>query len=150
MSIKLNNPVFVIQNNLVCPATAGAGNPYLVFEANIGGQYGADLYSLSISFSSTFTQNYYYLLVIEGIQLGDQQNPNNFQQPDITSPAIDYIKQDTYISLPAGAKIKLYAYNSTGTTSNGSLSILIYKDDKAVGVLPTFQNQKITFGNSFA
>jgi hypothetical protein len=138
MSIKLNNPVFIVKDNLICPATATANSQYLVFEANIGGQYGADLYSLSISFSSTFAQNYYYLLELSGIQLGDAQNPNNFQQPDITSPAIDYIKQDTYISLPAQATLKLYAYNSTGTTSNGSLSILVYKDDKIAGTFPAF------------
>jgi len=134
MSQKLNNPVFIIKDNLVCPASATAGSPYLIFEADIGGQYGADLYSLSISFSSTFTQNYYYLLTIDGIQIGDMQNPNNFSQPDITSPAIDYIKQDTYITLPPHATIKIYGYNATGTTSNGTLSVLIYKDDKQQGL----------------
>ena len=96
------------------------------------------LYSLSISFSSTFTQNYYYLLTIDGIQIGDMQNPNNFSQPDITSPAIDYIKQDTYITLPPHSTIKIYGYNATGTTSNGTLSVLIYKDDKQEGLFESF------------
>jgi len=150
MSQKLNNPVFIIKDNLVCPASATAGSPYLIFEADIGGQYGADLYSLSISFSSTFTQNYHYLLTIDGIQIGDMQNPNNFSQPDITAPAIDYIKQDTYITLPPHATIKIYGYNATGTTSNGTLSILIYKDDKTEGSF--FNNisngsEGIKFGN---
>ena len=134
MSVKLDNPVFIPKNNLVCPSTATASSPAVIFEADIGGQYGADLYSLSISFSSEFTQNYYYILTIDGIQIGDMQNPNNFSQPDITSPAIDYIKQDTYISLPPHATLRILGFNATGTSSNGTLSVLVYKNDKQQGL----------------
>jgi len=134
MSVKLDNAVYIVKNNLVCPSTATAGSPYIIFEADIGGQYGADLYSLSISFSTIFTQNYYYLLTIDGVQIGDAQNPNNYSQPDITSPAIDYIKQDTYIPIQPHATLRIMGFNNSGTTSNGTLSVLVYKNDKQQGL----------------
>lgn len=129
MSIELKNPVLITATNKVCPASSTASNPAVIFEGNIGGQYGTRVYSLSISFSSLFTQNYVYLLQIEGVQIGDTDNPNNYQQPDITSPSIDYIKQDTVIKLNPNAKITILGYNATGTTSAGTLSVLIYKDN---------------------
>lgn len=126
---ELKNPVFVIKDNLVCPASATADTPYTMFKGNIGGQYGSKIYSLSLSFSDTFTQNYYYVITIDGIQIGDNQYPNNYQQPDITTPVIDMIKQDTCFRVPAGATLEIKAYNNTSTTDAGSLSFYIEKDD---------------------
>ncbi len=147
MTILLKNPVFIVKDNLVCPASATPAEPATIFEADIGGQYGATLYSLSISFSSTFTQNYYYLLSLDGVQLGDASNPNNYQQPDITAPAIDFIKQDTAIKLQPHAKLTIKGYNNTDTTSVGTLSVLIYKDDNSAHENIIADNRGINFGS---
>ena len=130
MVTKLQNPVLISIMNKSCPTTATASDPTLMIDEDIGSSYGSDIYSLSFSFSSNFVQNYSYKMEIDGVQIGSASYPNNFQSPDATTPSFDYVKQDTVIPVPAGARLRIYAYNSNSATAAGTFSLYIYKDDK--------------------
>ena len=134
------NDLSVIKNSLVIPVYAFSV-PYtnnvvpilndannIVEQAKAGQSYLGNvpllLKSLFISYDSTFVQYYSMQVDLNGLNIDN----NRFTIPPAGSSGFDYVPTGTSYFIPAGSKLKIYAYNSGGATTNGTINVLAVFD----------------------
>ena len=78
------------------------------------------LKSLSVSYDSTFLSYYSLQVDLNGLNIDN----NTFTKAPGGSSGFDYVPTSSAFFIPAGSKLRVFAYNSGGATTNGILNIL--------------------------
>jgi len=120
----LRHPMYLVTTAVDVPASSTLQNPATILNTSVAGSYGARLASVSIAVDSIFQANYYWKLVVDGVTSPAQP----FVPFDPTVNTFDLIPAGTFYLLKPGAGIHFYAYNETGTTSDGHASIYVSAD----------------------
>ena len=136
LSELIANDLSVIKNSLIIPvfnySVPYTNNtvPILNDANNIVEQYKAGqsylgnvpllLKSLFVSYDSTFLSDYSILIDLNGLNIDN----NTFTQAPGNSSGFDYVPTSSAFYIPAGSKLRVFAYNSGGATANGTLNIL--------------------------
>ena len=136
LSELIANDLNVIKNSLIIPvfnySVPYTNNtvPILNDANNIVEQYKAGqsylgnvpllLESLFVSYDSTFLSDYSILIDLNGLNIDN----NTFTQAPGNSSGFDYVPTSSAFYIPAGSKLRVFAYNSGGATANGTLNIL--------------------------
>jgi len=120
----LRHPMYLVTTAVDVPASSTLQNPATILNTSVAGSYGARLASVSIAVDSIFQANYYWKLVVDGVTSPAQP----FVPFDPTVNTFDLIPAGTFYLLKPGAGIHFYAYNETGTTSDGNASIYVSAD----------------------
>jgi len=120
----LRHPMYLVTTAVDVPASSTLQNPKAILDTAVAGSYGARLASVSIAVDSIFQANYYWKLVVDGVTSPTQP----FIPYDPTVNTFDLIPSGTFYLLKPGAGIHFYAYNATGTTSDGHASIYVSAD----------------------
>jgi hypothetical protein len=136
LSELIANDLSVIKNSLIIPvfnySVPYTNNtvPILNDANNIVEQYKAGqsylgnvpllLESLFVSYDSTFLSDYSILIDLNGLNIDN----NTFTQAPGNSSGFDYVPTSSAFYIPAGSKLRVFAYNSGGATANGTLNIL--------------------------
>lgn len=124
------NDISVIENSLVIwqpnisVSSANTTVPSLnqanaVLVQNLG-QSPLLLKSLYLSYDSTFGSKYSVYVEMEGLNIAN----NTFNLPPAASGGFDFVPTGTSYKIPAQATLKIYAYNSGGAATNGTLNVL--------------------------
>ena len=82
------------------------------------------LKSLFISYDSTFAQYYSLQVDLNGLNIDN----NQFTVPPAGSSGFDYVPTASAYFIPAGSKLRIFAYNSGGATTNGTINVLAVFD----------------------
>lgn len=134
------NDLSVIKNSLIIPVFkfsvpyTNTTVPILNDSNNIIEQYKSGLSylgnvplllkSLFISYDSTFAQYYSMQVDLNGLNIDN----NQFTIPPAGSSGFDYVATGTSYPIPAGSKLRIFAYNSGGATTNGTINVLAVFD----------------------
>ena len=82
------------------------------------------LKSLFISYDSTFAQYYSMQVDLNGLNIDN----NMFTPPPAGSSGFDYVPTGAAYFITAGSKLRIFAYNSGGATTNGTINVLAVFD----------------------
>ncbi|MEM3423827.1 MAG: hypothetical protein QXE51_04615 [Nitrososphaeria archaeon] len=129
------NDLSVIKNSLVIPiynitASASQTTPPVLNQANALvykplGNIPLLAQSIFISYNSTFAANYALLLQLEGLNIDN----NNFFTPPTGSSGYDFVPTGKSYFIPAGATLRIWAYNTVSTNNvNGVFNVLAVFD----------------------
>jgi len=120
----LRHPMYLVTTAVDVSALSTLQSPATLLDTAVAGSYGARLASVSIAVDAVFQANYYWKLVVDGVTSPTQP----FIPFDPTVNTFDLIPSGTFYLLKPGAGIHFYAYNATGTTSDGHASIYVSAD----------------------
>jgi len=120
----LRHPMYLVTTAVDVPAGSTLQSPATILNTAVAGSYGARLASVSIAVDAIFQANYYWKLVVDGVTSPTQP----FIPFDPTVNTFDLIPSGTFYLLKPGAGVHFYAYNATGTTSDGHASIYVSAD----------------------
>jgi hypothetical protein len=110
-----NSNVLVSNNNTVAhTVTAPPSSPLITFNT---GSYPTLLHSLNLAFDSTFIASYSYYVLLEGLNIYQ----NGYLVP--VSSTYEYVPSGKSYLIPAGSTLKVYAYMSGSTTTDGHISV---------------------------
>ena len=76
--------------------------------------------SVQITYDSTFLSNYKVKVVLEGLNIDN----NQYNYAPANSSGFDYVPTGASFLIPAGARLKVYAFNANGASTNGTLNII--------------------------
>jgi hypothetical protein len=140
LSELIKNDLNVIKNSLIVPVFkfsvpyTNNTTPILNDTNNIVEQYKSGLSylgnipllakSVFLSYDSTFAQYYSLYIELNGLNIDN----NEFTPPPAASSGYDYVPTGASYFVPAGSKLRVFAYNSGGATTNGTLNILAVFD----------------------
>lgn len=82
------------------------------------------LKSLSLTYDSTFLADYQVFTELQGLNIDD----NEFINAPGGSSGFDYVPPGASFLIPAGATLKIWAFNQGGASSSGSLNVLAVFD----------------------
>jgi hypothetical protein len=122
----LVNPRLNQQLNIDIPQTITSPNAAQtapIFSMQITG-YGGYLYSLAMLVDQQTQLNYLFFIQVDGVSI---DNNTYFQMPIFLE--YDPIAEGTAWTLPAGANIKIYAYNALGSQIDGNISVSVTVDE---------------------
>lgn len=123
---RLSQGINIPISQLIASPNQASQNP--IFQTQVG-PMGAWLYSAAIECDSFTQTNYMFQISIDGVTIdgGYGQGNNYFQMP--VSFGYNPVPEGVAWLLPAGAWIKIYAYNFNGATSNGLISVSVCTDE---------------------
>lgn len=116
----LRNVVPFIKQKVPLLPTSTIQEPTIVFNAPVSFNYGSKLVSISIAYDSVAQTNYYWKYEIDGVQTSSE-----FQPFDPTVDVVSVVPTGWAYLLNPGAAVKIKAYNATGTTSTGYMSVFV-------------------------
>lgn len=120
----MSEPVEVPSIANSVPSSATKDDPAVVFNETISGSYGARLASISVAVDAVFQTNYKWLLSI----LNTGYPSQTWQSFDPTVNTFEEVPSGKYFIVKAGTTIQIKAYNNTGTSSDGIMSVYLVYD----------------------
>jgi len=139
----LHNPLLVHpfvdrEINVDVPqASTSPNTPFTVYDYAVGGQYGARLSSVSISVDAIFQANYYWTMFIDGVT---GPNGKNFQPFDPTVNTFEAVPTAEFYYLKPQAHVTITAYNQSGISNDGHMSVFVSADQMTQGQQTIFNN----------
>lgn len=95
--------------------TNGGKNP----QGFMTGSFPSLLRSLQITGDSTFTAKFSFKVMLEGLNIDN----NVFQLAAAGSSGTEFVPTGTAYLIPPNSTLKVYAYNSGGATTNGTMNV---------------------------
>lgn len=116
----VRNVVPFIKQKVPLSPTSTIQSPTMIFDAPISFDKGAKVLSISIAYDSVAQANYNWKYRLDGVQTS-----MDFQPFDPTVDVVDLVPSSWAYLLSPGAALKIQAYNATGTTSMGYMSVFV-------------------------
>lgn len=114
----LDNVLIINKPNISIPATQTTVPITPIVDEYISNET-SECVELQITGDNTFLSNYAIIVQLQGLNI----NKNSYQLSGAGSYGIEYIKTGYSVKIPAGATLKVFAYNQTATSVDGTMNV---------------------------